>query len=73
MCEAHSAKCESFCLLWGAGWHPPRKFLKIWCFKFEAGGNFSHTMVIIIAENVHWKINTIIMYIKRFATKFDTY
>ena len=37
---------------------PPRKFLKIRCFNFESGGNFSHTMVIIIAKNVHWKINT---------------
>ena len=46
---------------------PPGKFLQIRCFKFEPGGNFSHTMVIIIAKNVHWKINTmkintIIMY-----------
>ena len=57
MCEAHSAKCKSFCLLRGSGGMPPRK-LKIRCFKFESGGNFSHTMVIIIAKNVHWKINT---------------
>ena len=47
--------------VWGHA--PPGKFLKIRCFK---GGNFSHTMV-IIAKNVHWKINTmkintIIMY-----------
>ena len=66
-CEAHSAKCEAFCLLGGSGGMPPRKCLKIRCFEFESGGNFSHTMVIIIAKNVHWKINTmkintIIMY-----------
>ena len=63
MCEAHSAKFEAFCLLGGSGgMPPPRKFLKIRCFKFESGGNCSNTMVIIIAKNVHWKINTIIMY-----------
>ena len=73
MCKAHSAKREAFHLLGGGGgggvWGhaPPRNVLKIRCFKFESGGNFSHTMVIIIAKNVHWKINTmkintIIMY-----------
>ena len=64
MCEAHSAK---FRLLGGLGACPPRKFLKIRCFEFESGGNFNHTMEIIIVKNVHWKINTmkintIIMY-----------
>ena len=44
--------------VWGHAPPPPRKFLKIRCFNFESGGNFSHTMVIIIAKNVHWKINT---------------
>ena len=63
MCKAHFAKCFAFCLLGGSGgMPPPRKFLKIRCFKFESGGNFSHTMVIIIAKNVYWKINTIILY-----------
>ena len=62
-----TTQCGSISPSRGSGGMPPRKFLKIRCFEFESGGNFSHTMVIIIAKNVHWKINimkinTIIMY-----------